>query len=242
MEQNTTSETKVSVVIPVYNEAATINETIRHIHDIAGAESVEIIVADGEPGFATVAAIEDDSVVRVESSPGRGPQMNSGAVMATGDILLFLHADTRLPDNAFSSIRRTLAGRAVAGAFSLSINSLRTSLALVACVANWRSRLERIPYGDQAQFISVDLFRELGGFAQIPIMEDVELFRRIRKAGLPIAILRGKVKTSPRRWEHEGVLRRTLTNWWLRLRYGLGATPQSLQHSYRPFGGQADDQ
>ena len=129
----------------------------------------------------------------------------------------------------------------MAGAFSLSIDSPRVSLAIIAWCANLRSRMERVPYGDQAQFIQTSTFRELGGFSDIPIMEDVELFQRIRQRGLPIFIVRGKVLTLPRRWESEGILRRTLINWWLRIRYRLGASPENLASQYRPHGSLPDD-
>lgn len=241
MEQNTTSGTHISVVIPVYNEADRINETVRHVWKIAGGQPVEIIVVDGGPGHSTLKAITSPDVIKVESRPGRGIQMNVGAAVATGDILLFLHADTALPHNALNSIRRALAGRAQAGAFSLSIDSPRAALACVAFFANMRSRIERIPYGDQAQFIPTSLFRDMGGYAGIPIMEDVELFLRIRLEGLPIVILRDKVKTSPRRWESEGILRRTLKNWRLRFLYRFGASPESLHKDYRPHGTDADE-
>ena len=242
MEQNTTLGRKVSVVIPAYNEAAFINDAIHHLRQVAGNEPVEIIVADGGPGHATLDAIEDQGVVKVVSPVGRGTQLNAGAAVAAGDALLFLHADTRLPQGAVGDVRRALDTGFVAGAFSLSIDSPRLSLALVAWFANLRTRLERIPYGDQAQFIRADLFRQLGGFAAIPIMEDVEFFQRIRRRGLPIAILPGKVRTSPRRWDGEGVLRRTLTNWWLRIRYRFGASPDTLARHYRPHDHKADGQ
>ncbi len=253
MEQNTTSGVQnaaigqqktipglVSVIVPVLNEALIINDLILHIRETAGKEPCEIIVADGGYGHSTLDAMEDGDVIKVMCPPGRGVQMNAGAEMASGEILLFLHADTRLPSGAISSIRLALGGRSVAGAFSLSIDSPKAALAVIAWFANLRSRMERIPYGDQAQFMTAELYRKLGGYADIPIMEDVELFRRIRELGLPIAVLHGKVVTSSRRWEKEGILRRTLTNWWLRIRYRFGATPESLNSHYRPHGGEAD--
>lgn len=246
MSRNTTAKSHIpvrphiSVVIPVYNEMAGINETLHLIRERAH-HPVEIVVADGGPDHGTLAVIDDPTVVAVKSPPGRGTQMNAGAAAAGGDILLFLHADTVLPDKWVDSVCGALAGRAVAGAFSLSIDSPNPWLGLVAFFANWRSRLERIPYGDQAQFMVADVFRELGGYGDMPIMEDVELFRRIRGRGLPIALLHARVVTSPRRWENEGILRRTLINWWLRIRYGFGAAPDSLAHHYRPHGPKADD-
>ena len=227
MARNTT----ISIVMPVFNEAGRINASIRDVRQVADDESLEIVVVDGGPGQATLAAVEDRRVIRVDSPPGRGRQ-----IVASGDVLLFLHADTQLPDGAFDSIRRELGGDVRAGAFSLAIDSPRPVFRLIAWFANRRTAVERIPYGDQAQFLTAELFRELGGFAEIPIMEDVELFRRIRLMGLPIALLQDRVITSARRWEEEGLLRRTLTNWLMRLRYRFGAPPERLAEQYRPPG------
>lgn len=242
MGQNTTTGDHISVIIPVYNETDTINEAIRHLRTVTYGSPVEIIVSDGGPGHSTLQVIEHDGIITVKSPPGRGVQMNMGAKKAQGNILLFLHADTRLPHNCIEAIHDAIRNGARAGAFSLSIDSPKRSLALVAWFANWRTRLESVPYGDQAQFVSTDLFKTLDGFADIPIMEDVELFKRIRNRNLPIAILPDRVKTSPRRWEKEGILRRTLTNWWLRIRYALGAPPETLVRHYRPNDSTTDDQ
>jgi rSAM/selenodomain-associated transferase 2 len=247
MAQNTTvrahnkTTALISIIVPVFNEGEIINDLVGHVKGFSKEEPVEIIVADGGPGHKTLAVIDDPCVIRVKSLAGRGTQMNSGAAMASGDILVFLHADTRLPQGALNSIRRALAGSVRAGAFSLSIESARWSLAVIAYFANVRSRVERVPYGDQGQFMTADLFREVCGFADISIMEDVELFCRIRRMGLPIVILHDMVLTSPRRWEAEGILRRTLTNWWLRIRYRFGVSPEKLKRQYRPHGGEVDD-
>ena len=191
-------------------------------------------MADGHPDQTTLAVIRDPEVVRVGAPMGRGVQMNAGAAQAEGEIFVFLHADTRLPQGWDVLVRRALSGRAVAGSFSLAIDSPRASLALVAAVANLRTRLERIPYGDQVQFIRAETFRSLGGFAEIPIMEDVELFRRLRAEKQPVAVLAAKATTSARRWEARGVVRQTLTNWWLRLRYEHGCDPVELIRHYGP--------
>jgi rSAM/selenodomain-associated transferase 2 len=247
MVQNTTSGTKktvaglVSIVIPVFNESHIINDRIRQVATIAAGEPFEIIVADGGPGHLTLEAIDVNGIILVECESGRGIQMNAGAAKASGEFLLFLHADTDLPEGALTIIKRTLGGRSVAGAFSLSIDSDKISLAVVAWFANLRSRVERVPYGDQGQFITTALFRELGGFDALPIMEDVELFQRIRRSGLPIAVVRARVLTSSRRWESEGILRRTLSNWWLRAKYGVGVPPDSLISQYRPHGPVSED-
>ncbi|BCS90075.1 TIGR04283 family arsenosugar biosynthesis glycosyltransferase [Pseudodesulfovibrio sediminis] len=236
MARNTTSENHISVIIPVYNEMAGINATIAHVLETAGDQAVEIIVADGGPENATLAVLEDPAVVKVASRPGRGTQMNAGAALASGRILLFLHADTRLPDGWSTDVGQVLQQDVRAGAFSLSIDSSRVALGVVALFANLRTRWERVPYGDQAHFFEARFFHELGGYADIPIMEDVELFKRIRKQGDNILLLSKKVQTSPRRWETEGVFRRTVANWWLRIRYGFGASPAHLVAGYRPHG------
>jgi rSAM/selenodomain-associated transferase 2 len=244
MDRNTTDMKLISVIIPAYNEAAAINDTLAHVRLVSEKSAkildVETIVVDGSPGHTTLAAIENPDVITVESPAGRGRQMNAGAALAQGDILLFLHADTRLPDNAFDAILDEIDNSGVAGAFSLAINSPRLAFKVIAFFANLRTRLERTPYGDQAHFITTEAFRSLGGYADIPIMEDVELFKRIRMEGLPITLLRGRVRTSPRRWEKEGILRRTLTNWWLRTRFALGTSPAKLAQHYRPHDTKAD--
>ncbi len=240
MEQNTTIGKHISVIIPVYNEAENISAIIRRLRVISYAAPVEIIISDGGPGHKTLSAIEDKGVIAVKSAPGRGPQMNAGAAVAQGDILLFLHADTQLPNDGLLAVRDAINRGAKAGGFRLSIDSPKASLKMVAWFANLRTRFEQVPYGDQAQFVRTDIFHKLGGFADIPIMEDVELFRRIRDGGLPMLILPGTVKTSPRRWDNEGVLRRTLTNWWLRIRYRLGASPSDLARHYRPHDHESD--
>ncbi|MCJ2166313.1 TIGR04283 family arsenosugar biosynthesis glycosyltransferase [Pseudodesulfovibrio sp. S3-i] len=234
MGLNATSEKCISVIIPVYNEAGIISDTVRHVRESIKGHSVEIVVADGGPGHATLAAVLDCDVIGVGCAPGRGVQMNAGAAMASGDILLFLHADTRLPSGWPDTVRAALTAPVAAGAFSLSIDSPRRSLAVIAYFANLRTRWQRIPYGDQALFFTAEFFRELGGFAPIPIMEDVELFRRIRNLGVPIHIVRDRVLTSPRRWERDGVLKRTLSNWRLRIRYGIGVAPEVLADEYQP--------
>jgi len=165
---------------------------------------------------------------------GRARQMNKGAVHAGGKILLFLHADTLLPEGALQRISALMEkGAVVAGAFELGIDSARPVFRIIEKAASLRSRILRIPYGDQAIFIRKDYFRALGGFREIPLMEDVELMRRIKKAGDRISIIPEKVKTSPRRWEKEGILFCTLRNWTLISLYFLGVSPERLAKFYR---------
>lgn len=222
------------MIIPVYEEGKIVNDVIRGVRRLDGGQAAEIIVVDGGPGHRTLPVIEAGDVVGVRSGPGRGVQMNAGAARAHGEVFVFLHADTRLPVGAFDALRRAVEDGVAAGAFSLSIDSPSRALRVVAWFANIRSRIERVPYGDQAQFLLAGTFRALGGFAPIPLMEDVELFRRIRHHRVPMRILPEKVATSSRRWDNEGVLYRTLNNWRLRLLYAFGVTPKRLAAEYRP--------
>ena len=221
----------VSLVIPVLNEARRINEAIAGIRAIDG--HVELIVVDGSPEGETVRAITDNGVIRLTSSRGRASQMNRGASQAKGEALLFLHADTDLPLQAFERIESILADdRFVGGAFDLEIGDKGAAFRMIGWLASLRSRLTRIPYGDQAIFLRRNYFNELGGFRDMPIMEDVDLMRRVRRAGGRICIVKDRVRTSSRRWRKEGILRCTLRNRTLMLLYLLGVAPEKLARRY----------
>lgn len=225
----------LSVIIPVYREAGRINDTLEHLLGLPGQADTEILAVDGDLEGRTLAAIRAPAVRKIASSKGRGTQLNAGAREAAGDILFFLHADTRLPPNSLNAIVQTLqSGEYVAGAFDLSIDSHRLAFRVIEKIACWRSRLTRIPYGDQAIFIRRDYFRSMGGFQDIPIMEDVDLMRRIKKKGGKIHILRDRVKTSARRWEQEGILYGTLRNWLLLSLFCAGIKPERLARFYAP--------
>lgn len=224
----------VSVIIPAYREEPVINGAVTAIRRLPGADQAEIIVVDGEAGGKTAAAVRDPAVKRVLSAKGRGRQLNRGAAAAGGDALLFLHADTILPAAAFERIAEAMADEGCAGgAFDLAIDSPRRVFRLIESAASLRSRLTRIPYGDQAIFIRASCFRMLGGFKEIPLMEDVELMQRIKGRGWKIVIFREPVLTSARRWEKEGVLFGTLRNWWLMSLYLCGVAPERLARFYR---------
>lgn len=225
-----------SVIVPVLHEEKMINELIEHLYgrDKRHPLGIEIIVVDGSPAQDTVSTIKHKDVVAICSQPGRSRQMNEGARQAKGDILLFLHADTRLPENAFSAIKTTLEQKKCAGgAFALVIDPNRLSLKSIAYFTTLRSRLTRVPYGDQAIFVRRDVFGMMGGFKDIILMEDLEFMRRLRKAGHRIHILPDKVMSSPRRWDREGVVRCTLRNWWIRACYLCGMSPVHLEKFYR---------
>ena len=222
-----------SVVIPVLNESLVINKTIRHIRSIAREVECEIIVVDGDPEGGTLSSVEDPSVKKIVSPSGRGIQMNRGAAAAGNDILLFLHADTELPVEAFLQIASVIENKSAGGgAFALGIAAERFIFRLIENMVSLRTRITGIPYGDQAIFIRKDCFIEAGGFREIPIMEDVEFMKRIRRSGLRVSFIPVKVKTSPRRWEKEGVLTCTLRNWMLIILYHLGVPPERLVKFY----------
>ncbi len=154
--------------------------------------------------------------------------MNLGAAGASGEILLFLHADSRLPTGAFEAVRRTFDDPAVVGgAFRLAIDSPRRSLRMIARAANWRTRLSGVPYGDQGIFVRRAIFNELGGFPDLPLMEDLEFARRLKRKGR-VVLLTGPIVTSPRRWEREGVGFVTLRNQLFVLLFFLGVPPARL--------------
>lgn len=224
----------ISIIIPVWKEASFINHSIQRILGLEYDDAFEIIVVDGSPEGETVRSVKDERVQTLTARRGRSIQMNAGSARARGEVLLFLHADTTLPENALKQISEVMRGRdVVGGAFDLGIDSGKFVFRLIEKAASLRSRITRIPYGDQGIFIRKDYFHHLGGFGEMPLMEDVELMRRIRKAGDRIYIIREKVKTSARRWESEGVLTCTLRNWVLISLYFLGASPERLARFYR---------
>ncbi len=224
-----------SVIIPVLHEHAVISETIGRIRSLDHGESAEIIVADGDPAGGTLRAIADRAVRKLLSEPGRGRQLNRGAGAAFGEVLIFLHADTKLPPDALSRIGETLRDETLAGgAFDLAIDSPRRVFRPIERIASIRTRLTRVPYGDQAIFLRRAWFGSLGGFREIPIMEDVDLMRRLKHAGGRIAILPERAVTSARRWEQEGILFTTLRNWSLVILFLCGVDAPRLARWYLP--------
>jgi rSAM/selenodomain-associated transferase 2 len=190
----------------------------------------QIIVADGCSSDATATIALSSGATLVRSSPGRGTQLNAGAAAATGEVLLFVHADTRLPDDFVRHVRETLARPGVvAGAFQLRIDAAGGSFRLVEKCVNWRCRYRRMPYGDQAVFTTAAMFNRVGGFPEFPAMEDYELIRRLRRVGR-VAIAPAAVVTSARRWRSRGVWRTTILNQWCIAAYRLGIAPARIAH------------
>ena len=225
---------KFSIIVPVFHEGNRINDLIDHLNSLDSKESFEIIVVDGDRERDTLKAIQSNRVIKIFSERGRAKQMNAGASIAKGDILIFLHADTELPTHALKKIESVIEKRGyTAGAFDLGIQSKKLIFKVIAFLGSLRSRLNRIPYGDQAIFLRTEYFNNIGGYKEIPLMEDVELMRRIKRSGKKIWILYDRVMTSPRRWEKEGVIYCILRNWVLQGLYFLGVSPHKLVNFYR---------
>jgi rSAM/selenodomain-associated transferase 2 len=220
---------RLSVIVPVLDEARAIEAALAPLQ-AARAAGVEVIVVDGGSRDAT-RALAAPLADRVVAAPrGRAVQMNAGAAIAAGEVLMFLHADTILPAGAAELVQAAVEGREW-GRFDVSIDGADPLLAIVAALMNLRSRLGGIATGDQAIFVRRDAFEAVGGFPAIPLMEDVALSRALRRRSRP-ACLGARVLTSGRRWERQGTLRTILRMWRLRLAYALGADPHRLARQY----------
>jgi rSAM/selenodomain-associated transferase 2 len=219
----------LSIILPVLNEADGIVDALAALAPLR-ARGVEVVVADGGSTDATVALARPLADVIVTAPRGRGAQMNAGAAASAGGVLLFLHADTRLPANADDLIRERLArtGRAW-GRFDVRIAGTHRLLPVIAKMMNTRSRLTGIATGDQAIFATVAAFGP--GFPDIPLMEDIALSKRLKRISPPLCVAT-PVVTSGRRWEKHGVIKTILLMWWLRFAYFLGANPAWLARSY----------
>jgi rSAM/selenodomain-associated transferase 2 len=222
---------RLSVIVPVLDEAAGIAATLQALA-LLRARGHEVIVADGGSSDGTPARCAGLADAVIAAPRGRARQMNAGAARAGGDVLVFLHADTRLPAEADTLIAQALAGGAHWGRFDVRIEGRSAMLPVVATMMNARSRWTGIATGDQAIFVQRTPFERLGGYPDQPLMEDVELSRRLRAVGRP-ACLRERVVTSGRRWDSRGAWRTIVLMWMLRLRYWLGASPESLARAYR---------
>lgn len=222
---------RLSIILPTLNEAQGIAATLAPLQALRRAGH-EVIVADGDStdGTPALAAPLADRVIA--AARGRARQMNAGAAVAGGDTLLFLHADTRLPECALEHIDEALADHAW-GRFDVAITGRPALLVLVAALMNLRSRLTGIATGDQALFVTRAAFKAVGGFPDQPLMEDIELSKRLKRLGLP-ACLRERVATSGRRWERHGVWRTILHMWRLRFDYWRGVPAQRLARRYYP--------
>lgn len=223
---------KISIIIPVLNEAAGIAEAMHALQPLR-ARGHEVIVVDGGSGDATVAIVRPWVDHIVYSRRGRAMQMNAGSAIARHPVLLFLHADTRLPVNAdrllLAHCRDALDARW--GRFDVRLSGQAKLLRVVEFMMNWRSRLTGIATGDQAIFVSRALFDSAGGYPEIALMEDLALSRRLKQRARPCC-LRKRVESSSRRWEKNGIFRTILMMWHLRLAHYFGANPRRLEEIY----------
>ncbi len=231
---------ELSIVVPVLDEAAHLVERLQALQSMR-REGAELIVADGgsRDDTARLAAALADRVVTAPR--GRAAQMNAGAAASRGRVLLFLHADTALPDNAARAVLAAVGTNPAWGRFDVRIDGRHPLLRVVERMMNWRSRLTGIATGDQAIFVSRALFDQAGGFADLPLMEDIALSSRLKRLTPPVC-LRQHVITSARRWQTHGVLRTILLMWYLRAAFFLGADPArlALRYGYAPRAPQAD--
>ena len=231
---------RLSVIIPCLDEGALIRPALRALRPLRD-QGCELLLVDGgsRDGSPQLAVGLVDRLLR--SAPGRARQMNAGASLASGEILWFLHLDSQIPAGA---TRLILAGLAQSGRgwgrFDIRLSGDRPSLRLVAAMMNLRSRLSGIATGDQGIFVRRDWFKSLGGYAEMPLMEDVEFSRRCKRRGPPLCIPTPLV-TSSRRWERDGVWRTIALMWRLRLAYFLGADPAQLARRYRPCASPAPE-
>ncbi|MBL3557464.1 MULTISPECIES: TIGR04283 family arsenosugar biosynthesis glycosyltransferase [Marinobacter] len=221
----------LSVVVPVWREAASIQPFLKSLQQVR-EEGHEVIVVDGgsDDGTAELAAPWCDQVLI--GGKGRALQMNVGAEAAQGNVLLFLHADTVLPDSAFEHLQHFFSSRKQWGRFDVQLSGQRALFRVVAWFMNRRSRLTGIATGDQAMFVRTSVFRAVQGFAPIPLMEDVELSKRLCSLSGPYCI-GDPVTTDSRRWEQRGAWRTIFLMWRLRWRYWRGESPESLAAAYR---------
>ncbi|MFH0822181.1 MAG: TIGR04283 family arsenosugar biosynthesis glycosyltransferase [Pseudomonadota bacterium] len=219
----------ISVVIPTLNEESNIADTLA---GVVGIDEVEAIVVDGGSTDRTVDMARDFGAAVLSGPTGRATQLNLGASAARGEFIVFLHADTLLPEGWSNHLRRELQRPgSVAGAFELRIDSGLSGLRLIEALADFRSRRLGMPYGDQAIFLRTETFRALGGFPNQPIMEDFELMKRLKKRG-KISIAPAAVVTSARRWESLGIWKTTAINQGLIAAYSLGISPRLLARFY----------
>jgi len=222
---------KLSIIVPVLNEATQLPELFAHLLPFQRA-GCEIIFADGGSTDSSAMLAEVAGFTVVKSARGRARQMNAGAVRANGNVLLFLHADTRLPEGTMQHIAQALKGPRSWGRFDVCITGRPFMLRVIGRLMNWRSRLSGIATGDQAIFIRRIVFERLRGFPDQPLMEDVEMCKQLLQFSRPACIAHC-VFTSGRRWETHGVWRTILLMWRLRWAYWRGADAGDLARLYR---------
>jgi rSAM/selenodomain-associated transferase 2 len=219
----------ISVIVPVLNEEKTIATTLEALVTLA---PYEIIIVDGGSADRTRELAGQFQVKVISSDRGRGRQMNRGASEASGDVLLFLHADTRLPASALNDIKAALGEpRYLGGRFDVELAGAHWLLPLVGRLISYRSRISKVATGDQALFVRRQVFERIRGFPDMPLLEDVAFCRTLKRLG-EVACLRSRVVTSARRWEVDGVWRTIFRMWIIKLLYLVGVSPARLKQFY----------
>ena len=220
----------ISIIVPTRNEADRIG---RLLPELLAVPDVELLLVDGGSSDSTIDVAKSLGARVLSSSPGKAEQMNAGAEIAHGNILLFLHCDTKLAPGFVGQVRDALNQQGIsAGAFQLSIDGKGFGLRVIEWLVNFRSKILQMPYGDQGIFVTTDMFFSVGAFPSQPIMEDFELMRRLKRKG-KIKILPLHATTSARRWEKLGIMRTTVINQAIILGYLLGVNPEKLAGWYR---------
>ncbi|HTD52136.1 MAG TPA: TIGR04283 family arsenosugar biosynthesis glycosyltransferase [Thermoanaerobaculia bacterium] len=218
----------ISIIVPIKNEAP---EAVERFRALAAAPGVEILVADAGSCSATTEAFRAIGARIVEGPGPRGARLAGAAREARGEILFFLHSDSEPPGNALEAVEKSLTNGAVAGSFSLAYRDANAAMRWIAWWANFRSRRMGLPFGDQGLFCRRDAYEKAGGFAPLPICDDVDLVRRLKRVGR-LTIRPEKAVTSARRYRQRGALRQVLRNWRVLAGYFLGVNPETLERWY----------
>ena len=222
---------RLSIVVPVLDETAVIGAALEALRPLR-ERGHEVIVSDGGSTDGTRERAAGDADRVLAAPRGRARQMNAGAEVAIGDVFVFLHADTKLPPEADRAVFEALGDRPGWGSFPVRLSGVHPAFRVIERMISLRSRLSGIATGDQAIFVARDLFRAVGGFTDLPLLEDVELCRRLRRIVPPVRP-RAPAVTSSRRWEAGGIARTTALMWWIRGAYALGVSPDRLARHYR---------
>ncbi len=226
------SQIRLSIVVPMRNEAAQLPGLLAHLSPLQSSPTVEVILVDGGSDDRSAELAREAGYTVIDAPVGRARQMNAGASRARGEVLLFLHADSRLPEAAPAAIGDGLAGgKRVWGRFDVRIDGRSFWLKPTAWLMNRRSCLTGIATGDQGLFMTCEAFRQVGGFPDQPLMEDIEISRRLKRLSRPLC-LRQRITTSGRRWDRRGTWRTILLMWRLRLAYWRGTDPAALARRY----------
>jgi len=219
----------VAAIIPTLNEESSLRRSLPKVLSAAD----EVVVSDGGSRDNTLRLAKELGARTISGTPGRGPQLNRGAAATRTDALLFLHADTRLPDGALPAIREAIDSGKVGGGFQVRFDTDHRAMALGSRLVRLRTRLTQCPLGDQAQFVSRAIFNELGGFRDWPALEDLDFIRRMKRRG-EVVVLPLEATTSARRYLEEGIGRTVALNWLILALYFAGVSPQRLARMYRP--------